>query len=283
MPTGGGDAGCAPRARAGRRRHDLARRRRRRRALRGNADTVLIADFPDVEAYPPLRAGPGAPGGPGRARPSVAGPAQRGPVPDLSRPGRSVRPQPARRPQIVVLAPIPRLRPDRVGAWSTPRSTAPAVPRTLVRAVRAHRVRVRDVGEIAAGLPHLLGFRPRESVVLLSLGGDERPPGGADRAGRHPAARAQPVRWRRCWPGACAPTAPTARWSSWSPRRPTTTARDDRGLPHHDLVCEMCRALSPGWRARSRDALLVRAGRWWSYDCPTPAALPAPARPCRRG
>ena len=32
-------------------------------------------------------------------------------------------------------------------------------------------VRIRDVGEIAAALPHLLGFRPRESVVLLSLGG----------------------------------------------------------------------------------------------------------------
>ena len=32
-------------------------------------------------------------------------------------------------------------------------------------------VRIRDIGEIAAALPHLLGFRPRESVVLLSLGG----------------------------------------------------------------------------------------------------------------
>ena len=32
-------------------------------------------------------------------------------------------------------------------------------------------VRVRDVGEIAAGLPHLLGFHPQESVVLLGLGG----------------------------------------------------------------------------------------------------------------
>ena len=33
-------------------------------------------------------------------------------------------------------------------------------------------VRVRDIGEIAAGLPHLLGFRPRESVVLIGLGGE---------------------------------------------------------------------------------------------------------------
>ena len=32
-------------------------------------------------------------------------------------------------------------------------------------------VRIRDAGEIAAALPHLLGFRPRESVVLVSLGG----------------------------------------------------------------------------------------------------------------
>ena len=32
-------------------------------------------------------------------------------------------------------------------------------------------VRLTDPGEIAAGLPQLLGFRPRESVVLVSLTG----------------------------------------------------------------------------------------------------------------
>ncbi|MDP9390796.1 MAG: DUF4192 domain-containing protein, partial [Actinomycetota bacterium] len=30
-------------------------------------------------------------------------------------------------------------------------------------------VRISDPGEIAAALPALLGFRPRESVVLISL------------------------------------------------------------------------------------------------------------------
>ena len=64
-------------------------------------------------------------------------------------------------------------RPDRVGAW-----THAAIDRTR-RTPRPSSgwsepigVRIRDVGEIAAGLPHLLGFRPRESVVLLSLGGE---------------------------------------------------------------------------------------------------------------
>ena len=35
----------------------------------------------------------------------------------------------------------------------------------------AYRVSLVDPGEIAAALPHLLGFRPRESVVLVSLAG----------------------------------------------------------------------------------------------------------------
>ena len=32
-----------------------------------------------------------------------------------------------------------------------------------------YRVSLVEPGEIAAALPHLLGFRPRESVVLVSL------------------------------------------------------------------------------------------------------------------
>ena len=32
-------------------------------------------------------------------------------------------------------------------------------------------VRISDPGEIAAALPHLLGFHPRESVVVIGLGG----------------------------------------------------------------------------------------------------------------
>jgi len=36
-------------------------------------------------------------------------------------------------------------------------------------------VRIDDLGELAASIPHLLGFRPRESVVLVGLAG---PAGG---------------------------------------------------------------------------------------------------------
>ena len=63
-----------------------------------------------------------------------------------------------------------------------------------------YSVRLSDPGDLAAGIPHLLGFHPRESVVLISLGRAERPPGGADGAGRHPAAASTTGRWRGCWP-----------------------------------------------------------------------------------
>src|SRR3712207_8905524 len=48
-----------------------------------------------------------------------------------------------------------------------PRSTL--LPYTTL--FRSYRVRLGDAGELAAGLPHLLGFRPRESLVLVSLAG----------------------------------------------------------------------------------------------------------------
>ena len=38
-----------------------------------------------------------------------------------------------------------------------------------------YEVRISDPGEVAAALPHLLGFRPEESVVVVGLGG---PSGG---------------------------------------------------------------------------------------------------------
>src|SRR3954452_20352084 len=38
-----------------------------------------------------------------------------------------------------------------------------------------YEVRISDPGEVAAALPHLLGFRPEESVVIVGLGG---PSGG---------------------------------------------------------------------------------------------------------
>ena len=55
-------------------------RRAHRRQRRHRADRRL----PRRRGVPPLRAGPGAPGGHRRARPPVAGRAQRRPVPDLT-------------------------------------------------------------------------------------------------------------------------------------------------------------------------------------------------------
>ena len=50
----------------------------------GNAHAVLIADFPDAEAYSPLRAGPGPPGRDRRARPAPPGRSERRPDRGLS-------------------------------------------------------------------------------------------------------------------------------------------------------------------------------------------------------
>lgn len=135
--------------------------------------------------------------------------------------------------------------------------------------LRSDRVDVRlsDPGEIAAGLPALLGFRPRESVVLLSLTG----PGGgrvgltvrADVPRRDDAVAtadllARSVRRDR-------PRAVLVAIVSEAPDG--FDAAGAEGLPHRGLLHEVVLALARDG-VPVRTALLVRAGRWWSYDCP---------------
>jgi hypothetical protein len=142
-----------------------------------------------------------------------------------------------------------------------------------------YRVSLVDPGEIAAGLPHLLGFRPRESVVLISLTG----PRGV-RVGM--TARAD-------LPGPGYAGA-LAAWLSRSIRTAAPTAvllvvvtEDpdvgvDPDLPHRDLVHELTVALHRD-RLPVRDALLVRGGRWWSYDCPSACCRPDCGTPLPTG
>jgi len=135
-------------------------------------------------------------------------------------------------------------------------------------------VRLRDVGEIAAGLPHLMGFHPRDSVVVIGLGGTsgrrvrvtaraDIPPPEHDRSLARMLAR---------------------KVSSGRPEgalvfvvSEVADATDDgrRRLPHHDLVRETCRALERSG-IRIADTVLVRAGRWWSYDGSPDAGTPLP-------
>jgi hypothetical protein len=138
-------------------------------------------------------------------------------------------------------------------------------------------VRVRDVGEIAAGLPHLLGFRPRESVVLLSLGGVS-----GRRVGMTVRADIPPPEHNRSLAGVLSRSLRTDRPDGALVFVVSEAADDefpgDRGLPHHDLVWEMCRALSR-LPVPVADVVLVRDGRWWSYDCPDSCCAPGAGTP----
>jgi len=146
-------------------------------------------------------------------------------------------------------------------------------------------VRISDPGEVAAALPHLLGFRPRESVVLLALGG----PSGS-RVGvtvradiPPPAGRAEVARELVTGVASSNPNAVLAVVVSEAvdpggidPEHPR------RDLPHRDLVHEVILALGERGLG-ARDVLLVRGGRWWSYDCPQPCCAPGAGTPLPDG
>jgi hypothetical protein len=140
-------------------------------------------------------------------------------------------------------------------------------------------VRLGDPGDLAAALPQLVGFAPRNSLVLVGLGG----PGGA-RVGltarvdippaRHAAALARALAARLDCDG------PDAAVLLVASDEPDLRAGGD--LPHRDLVHEVVLALEP-YGIGLREALLVRAGRWWSYDCPHPCCLPGAGTPVPGG
>jgi hypothetical protein len=142
-------------------------------------------------------------------------------------------------------------------------------------------VRVRDLGEIAAALPHLLGFRPRESVVLLSLGGES-----GRRVGLTVRADIPSPEDNRSLAGVLARSLCTDNPDGALVLVVSEAADDeflgDRGLPHHDLVWEMCRALSQ-LAVPVGDMVLVRDGRWWSYDCPEHCCAPGAGTPLPAG
>jgi hypothetical protein len=131
-------------------------------------------------------------------------------------------------------------------------------------------------GELAAALPQLLGFRPAESLVAVGLRGPDRravcltarvdlpPP-------QHSASLARDLA-RSMLTGD--PTGVLA----------VVVSEDDDGaeLPHRLLLRELVLALR-GHGVPLTDALLVRRGRWWSYDCPDACCAPGAGTPLPAG
>jgi hypothetical protein len=150
-------------------------------------------------------------------------------------------------------------------------------------------VRIGGSGEFAAALPVLVGFSPRESVVLVALGGssgrrvglsarvDIPAPGHARELAGVLAARLAHERAEAAVL-AVVSEAPDVVLLPDDPL--SVTGPTD--LPHRPLVHELLLALD----ARSiplDEALLVRAGRWWSYDCPEACCAPDAGTPLPGG
>jgi hypothetical protein len=148
-------------------------------------------------------------------------------------------------------------------------------------------VRMSDPGEIAAALPHLLGFRPTESVVLVAMGGpsggrlgltvrvDLPPPEHAADAAR---AVARGIATDR-------PAGVVAFVVSESPDVPVADPVEDDAateLPHRSVLHEVVLALA-ALDIPVRDSMLVRGGRWWSYECPHPCCAPGAGTPLPSG
>ena len=153
-------------------------------------------------------------------------------------------------------------------------------------------VRIGDSGEFAAALPVLVGFRPHESVVLVALGGssgrrvgltarvDIPPPGHERRLAGVLAARLAQEHPRAAVL-AVVSEVPDVVPLSDDPDEGRTASRGE-DLPHRPLVHELLLALDAAG-IPLQDGLLVRAGRWWSYDCPKVCCAPDAGTPLPGG
>jgi hypothetical protein len=130
-----------------------------------------------------------------------------------------------------------------------------------------YRVRVSDPGELAAAVPQLLGFRPRESVVLIGLGGVRGNQVGLTVRGDIPPPGSEPALARALSRsvGTGGPEAVVVALVSEAPDYPDGVAGGP-DLPHRGLLRDLTIALALDGIA-VRTSLLIRGGRWWSYEC----------------
>lgn len=150
-------------------------------------------------------------------------------------------------------------------------------------------VRLGALGDLAAALPHLIGFRPEESLLAVSLraGGrvgltarvDLPPPEAED------AVVATLVRSMLTdRPGQVVLAVASEHADRLS--RPVRTRLPDgepvAELPHRELIGAAVRRFAEA-RVPVADAVLVRGGRWWSYDCADDRCTPGPGTPLPDG
>jgi len=153
-----------------------------------------------------------------------------------------------------------------------------------------YTVRISDPGEIVAAIPHLLGFRPAESVVLISLGGASGGRVGLTiRADLPPRAHipelarglTRSIRTDRPAAVLLAVVSEAGDEPLLGRARPAgAPASADVDLPHRRLVRRLISNLTNA-RVPVRDALLVRNGRWWSYECARRCCSPGAGTPLR--
>jgi len=134
-------------------------------------------------------------------------------------------------------------------------------------------IRLSDPGEVAAALPHLIGFRPRESLVVVGLHGGTGLrvgltarvdlPGGAHQR-QVVGGLVRSLATDR--PDAVLLAVVSEDGDELGPRFGTSRSALARDLPHRSLVHEAVLAFD-AVDVAVRTALLVRGGRWWSYDC----------------
>jgi hypothetical protein len=141
-------------------------------------------------------------------------------------------------------------------------------------------VRITDPGEIAAALPHLIGFHPHESVLLVALGGPSGDRVGLTVRADLPARPRSPAVAQVLARSVATddPSGVLVAVVSESPdQREALPGQPDgevvAGLPHRDVVHDAVVALAE-LGIPVREAILVRRGRWWSYDCPHPCCAP---------
>lgn len=136
------------------------------------------------------------------------------------------------------------------------------------------RVRLDGPAGLAAALPLLVGFQPRESVVVIGV------------TGRRDRVRLT-LRVDLPPPGVAAPLAEVFAGHLGSAGATAAllvvvTEEPDAGaaLPRADLVEEFRAALGRV-RIDVHDALCVRGGHWWSYLCTEPRCCPPAGTPVR--
>jgi hypothetical protein len=131
--------------------------------------------------------------------------------------------------------------------------------------------RLTSPGEMVALVPHLCGFVPSESLVVVSLRGPRRRVGltlriDLEACGDEPASAAE-VAARVVHDGGG-----EVLLSVW-------TEADDGSRPARAGLVEAVTAALGAAGVGVHEALLVRAGRWWSYQCSNPRCCPAEGVP----